>query len=129
MRGLEGSKLRVLVVDDNIDGADSFSVILQALGCITSVAYNGPQALSNAATFDPHLAFVDLEMPGMSGREVVRLLRANHPDRDVRLVCLTGRDSPEDRRLCMEAGFHDFIAKPIAPPTLSAMIVAAQALL
>ena len=123
----ESSKLRVLVVDDNVDGADSFSVLLQALDCITSVAYNGPQALSNASTFDPHLAFVDLEMPGMSGREVVRLLRANHPDRDVRLVCLTGRDFPEERRLCMESGFHDFMAKPMAPSTLAEMIAAAQA--
>ena len=71
----ESSKLRVLVVDDNVDGADSFSVLLQALDCLTSVAYNGPQALSNASTFDPHLAFVDLEMPGMDGKKFVEYAR------------------------------------------------------
>jgi CheY-like chemotaxis protein len=123
----ETSKLRVLVVDDNIDGADALSAVLQAMDCLTAVAYNGPEALNTAATFSPHLAFVDLEMPGMNGRDVVRHLRANHPDRQLRLVCLTGRDLPEDRRLCLEAGFDEFVTKPMEPTALAGMLAAANA--
>ena len=123
----EDLKLRVLVVDDHVDGADAFSAILQAFGCVTSVAHNGPEALSTAATFAPHLAFIDLEMPGMNGREVVRHLRAKYANKDVRLVCLTGRGLPEDKRLCLEAGFDEFVTKPMDPTALSEMVAAASA--
>jgi CheY-like chemotaxis protein len=123
----ETSKLRVLVVDDNVDAADALSAVLQAMDCVTAVAYNGSEALSTATTFHPHLGFVDLEMPGMNGRDVVRHLRANHPDRHVRLVCLTGRGLPEDRRLCLEAGFDEFVTKPMDPTALAGMLAAASA--
>jgi CheY-like chemotaxis protein len=119
-------ELRVLVVDDNVDGADLLGDLLRALGCVTSVAYNGPEGLSKAAMFSPHLAIIDLEMPGMNGRDVVRHLRANHPDREMRLVCLTGRGLPDDRRLCLAAGFDEFVTKPMEPKRLDAMLAAAR---
>jgi CheY-like chemotaxis protein len=123
----EGSKLRVLVVDDHVDGADAFSAVIHAFGCDTAVAYNGPDAIGTASVFSPHLAFIDLEMPRMNGRDVVRHLRANHLERNIHLVCLTGRGLPEDRRLCLEAGFDEFVTKPIEPTALAEMLAAARA--
>jgi CheY-like chemotaxis protein len=123
----EGAKLRVLVVDDNVDGADALSAVLQAFDCVTSVAYNGFEALAAAATFNPHLAIIDLEMPGINGREVVRRLRAEPATRGMRLVCLTGRALPDDRRLCLEAGFDEFVTKPIEQQAIVAMVAMAKA--
>ena len=105
----------ILLVDDDDGVRRILRKVLEAKPY--RVLENG-QPRSACAMFDADpnaidLVVTDLKMPGMSGQEVVRHLRTNHPDRDVRLVCLTGRDFSEDRRLCMEAGFHDFMAKPM----------------
>jgi CheY-like chemotaxis protein len=122
------SKLRVLVVDDSIDAAQTLSMLLEAMGCATSVAFDGRQALDAAAGFEPHLAIIDLEMPGMTGCEVVRRLRSNHPDRISWNVCLTGRGRPDDERQCMEAGFDAFQRKPISDSALSDVLRMAEKL-
>jgi len=57
----------------------------------------------------------------------VRHLRANHPGTDARLVCLTGRGMPDDRRLCLEAGFDEFVTKPLEPAALAGMLSVAKA--
>jgi CheY-like chemotaxis protein len=111
--------IRVLVVDDNVDAADGLGALLEVMGCSVAVAYDGPAGLAAATTLEPHLAFIDLEMPGMNGREVVRQLRASATNSTARLVCLTGRGQPEDKRLCIEAGFDEFITKPASPETLA----------
>lgn len=121
--------LRVLVVDDNVDGAEALCAVLESMGCATAVAFDGAHGLAKAATFDPHLALIDLEMPGMNGCDVARQLRADELGRPARLVCLTGRGQPEDRRLCMAAGFDDFFTKPMRPKCLADMVAAASAAL
>lgn len=83
-------QLRVLVVDDSRDGAETLCALLQCIGCATAVAFDGAQGLAAAAAFDPHLALIDLEMPGMSGCEVARNFRAGKPRSAPRLICLTG---------------------------------------
>lgn len=97
------------------------------MGCTTAVAFDGAQGLATAAGFDPHLALIDLEMPGMSGCDVARHLRAGQARSSARLICLTGRGQPEDRRLCMEAGFDEFFTKPMPPESLSEVVAAANA--
>lgn len=121
--------LRVLVVDDNVDGADALCALLAAMGCSTAVAYNGTQGLAAAAAFDPHLAVIDLEMPDMSGCDVAAQLKADPARRAARLVCLTGRGQPEDRRLCIAAGFDQFFTKPMPPESLADVVAAANAAL
>lgn len=123
------SELRVLVIDDNVDGAQALSALLTAMGCKTCVAHGGAQGLAKAAEFDPHLALIDLEMPDISGCDVVRHLRTGQIHSAARLVCLTGRGQPEDRRLCMEAGFDDFFTKPMLPENLMHLVSAANAAL
>ena len=115
-------RLRVMVVDDSIDGAQSLGALLELLGCAISIAFDGPEALRAAVDFHPHLAIIDLEMPGMSGLDVVRRLRTIHPHRRTWHVCLTGRGRPDDERECLEAGFNAFHRKPIRPDALTELL-------
>lgn len=119
-------RLRVMVVDDSIDGAQALGALLELLGCATSVSFDGPGALRAAVDFNPHLAFIDLEMPGMNGFDVVRQLRTSHPDRSTWHVCLTGRGQPDDERECLEAGFDAFHRKPMQPDALSDLLFAVE---
>jgi CheY-like chemotaxis protein len=66
-------------------------------------------------------------MPGMSGCEVVQHLRSGQVGSAARLVCLTGHGQPEDRRLCMDAGFDDFFTKPMRPESLVELVAEANA--
>jgi CheY-like chemotaxis protein len=121
------ASLRVLVIDDNVDGAEALCAVLSSMGCETAIAFGGAQGLAAAAAFDPDLALIDLEMPDMSGCEVARQLRAPPAHSAARLICLTGRSHPEDQRLCAEAGFDDFYTKPVWPDTLVELVVTAKA--
>lgn len=118
--------LRVLVIDDSVDSAEALGALLALMGCVTAVAHGGMQGLSLAARFGPHLAFIDLEMPGMGGCEVATRLRAADPQGVARLVCLTGRGHPDDRRACLGGGFDDFHTKPISPASLARLVAASS---
>lgn len=120
-------QLRVLVVDDGVDNTEALCALLDSMGCQTAAASSGAEGLAAAASFHPHLAFIDLEMPGMGGCEVVRQLRAGHPACSARLVCLTGRGQARDRRNCLDAGFDDFFTKPLAPASLAQLVAGVQA--
>ena len=61
------SQLRVLVIDDSVDNAEALCALLAVMGCLTAVAFSGTDGVAAAPRFDPHLAFIDLEMPGMGG--------------------------------------------------------------
>ena len=124
---IRSSKLRVLVVDDNLDGAEALCAVLASMGCTTALASDGAQGLAKAGAFDPHLALIDFEMPNMSGCDVARHLRTGPMRSSARLICLTGRSQPDDRRLCIDAGFDDFFTKPMHPARLAEVVVAANA--
>lgn len=125
----ESAALRVLVVDDNVDGAEALCAVLASLGCATAVAFDGAHGLATAAAFDPHLALIDLEMPDMSGCDLARRFKAGQGGSSAWLICLTGRGQSEDRRLCMEAGFDDFFTKPMLPDSLIHVVATANAAL
>jgi len=103
---------RILVVDDNRDTVDTEARLLEALGQSVQRAYDGPSALRIAAEFKPEIVFLDLDMPGMSGLEVARQLRALDPVAKARLVAYTGFARPEYRSAAVAAGFDDVILKP-----------------
>jgi CheY-like chemotaxis protein len=110
--------LRVLVVDDDVDAAQSLCLLLQAMGCRAAATHDAPDGLALAAEFEPELAIIDLEMPGMKGPEMVQHLRLQDASTVAMVVCLTGRHIPENQRSKGKAGFDAFITKPIAPDTL-----------
>ena len=104
---------RVLVVDDNRDSAESLAALLGMLGHEVDQAYDGPAALETARTRFPDLVLLDIGMPGMSGHEVARQIRAEPALLGTTLIALTGYGSPEDRHESRAAGFDGHLVKPI----------------
>jgi PAS domain S-box-containing protein len=104
--------MRVLVVDDNADAAESLAALLEIEGHQTRVAHDGSQALHAARDFHPHVVFLDIGMPGKDGYEVARELRADAQTRDAVLVALTGWGAREDRARSRSAGFDHHLTKP-----------------
>ena len=109
---------RVLVVDDNTDGADLLAMMLQLSGHKTRIAYSGLEALETAVAFRPEVIFLDIGLPGLSGYEVARRFRATPALSPLLLVALTGWGSEEDRRRSKEAGFDIHLTKPVEPAAI-----------
>ena len=106
--------VRVLVVDDNVDAATTMCELLEFLGFETAAAFSGPECLAVAARFDPRLAFVDFDMPGMDGCEAVRQLRLQESEVRPTFICLTGRSGAENQQMCRAAGFDELVTKPMS---------------
>lgn len=104
--------LRVLIVDDNRDGADALGLLMEALGHQIHVTYGGTQALDVAAAFRPDLIFVDLLMPGMNGCELVTKLRHTPALTSVTIVALTGLKDEGHKTLALKAGCNAILTKP-----------------
>ena len=105
--------LRALVVDDNIDAAETLGMLLSAMGLSHRVVFNGRDALAAVAGgFEPDVVFLDLGMPMMDGFEVARRFRRHDAGRDAVLVALTGWNQEEDVARSRDAGFDHHLAKP-----------------
>lgn len=109
------SDRRVLIADDNQDGADSLAMVVTSMGYEVRVAYSGASAVEAARQFEPHIVILDLGMPGMDGLEAARRIRALPAGRSAVLVALTGWGQERDRRLTSEAGFDAHLVKPVDP--------------
>jgi PAS domain S-box-containing protein len=106
-------RLRVLVVDDNVDAAASLAAVLSLDGHETTVVHGGHEAVTCAFESRPDVAILDLGMPGLDGIGVARALRAAPATRAMRLVALTGWGQAADRNLTREAGFDVHLVKPV----------------
>ncbi|MBD8528526.1 MULTISPECIES: PAS domain-containing protein [unclassified Massilia] len=121
-------RLRVLVVDDNVDAADSLAALLGALGHDTRMAHDGPSGLAAARAFLPDLALLDIGLPGMNGHELARAIRASGPGSalcDTVLVALTGWGAASDMTLSHEAGFDQHLTKPVSREALEQALATA----
>jgi len=114
----DAPRLRVLVVDDNRDAADSLAIVLEACGHAVCTAYGGRQALEEVPRFRPDWVLLDIGMPGIDGNEVARRLRATPEGARLKLVAVTGWGQEEDRRLTQAAGFDAHLVKPVEPAAL-----------
>lgn len=103
---------RILVVDDNVDAAESLSLLLSLEGHVVRVAYDGPAVLKAADAFQPEVVLLDIGLPRMDGYEVARRLRERPEMEKVLLVALTGYGQDADRRRSQQAGFHAHLVKP-----------------
>jgi CheY-like chemotaxis protein len=122
------AELRVLIVDDSVDAATSLSYLLQMIGCKTAVAFGGEMGVRVAELFQPALMFLDLNMPGHDGCEVlarIKLLPGNVAR--AMSICLTATGQVDDEQRCLAAGFDQFIQKPLDPHALSDMLRLAHA--
>ncbi len=103
---------RVLIIEDNVDAANSLREALELSEHVVEVAYNGPDGLARARAFRPEITLCDIGLPGMDGYEVARRFRADDALRNIFLVALSGYALPEDLQLAWEAGFSKHMAKP-----------------
>jgi CheY-like chemotaxis protein len=108
----DGVAVKVLVVDDNRDQAQSLTKLLTLLGHEVRLAFDGEQALREAAAFLPDVALVDIGLPGMSGHDVARAIRKDGRLRNTVLVAQTGWGQEHDRQRSREAGFDHHLVKP-----------------
>ena len=116
------SALRVLIVDDNRDGADSLSEMLKLLGNDTRTGYDGQQGVDMAGEYRPDVILLDIGLPKLNGYQVCRLIREQPWGKDVMLIAVTGWGQPEDRRRSKEAGFDHYMVKPVDPHVLMEML-------
>ena len=119
----ETDGLRVLVVDDNVDSADSLSQVMQILGYPVAVAHDGVEAVEMAAAWRPAVVLMDIGMPRMSGLEAARAIRVRCPAASALwLIALSGWGQNEDRRKSHEAGFDHHFVKPVDVEALIELI-------
>jgi PAS domain S-box-containing protein len=124
-----GGPLRVLVVDDNLDAAESLAALLELLGHTTRVAHDGPEGLFLAEEFQPDLAFLDIGLPGMNGYDLAGAIRRMGTMQQVVLIALTGWGAHSDQQQSQEAGFDQHLTKPVSLEALEqALGAAARAL-
>src|SRR5262249_18028864 len=118
----DGRALRVLIVDDNVDAAQSLAVLLNLWGHEVYTAHDGAAALEAAQPWQPEVVLLDRGLPGMDGYEVARRLRAAQGSAGPLLVALTGYAQDEDRRRSQDAGFDRHLVKPVDPEILEALL-------
>ncbi len=118
---------RILVVDDNVDAAESLATVLDLAGNDTRVAHDGIEALAVAEAFRPEVVLLDLGLPRLNGYEVARAIRKQTWGEGMLLVALTGWGQDEDRRKSSEAGFDAHLVKPVAPEELTKLLTARSA--
>lgn len=119
--------LRVLVVDDDVDAAQSLCCLLETLGCTTAATHDGPDGLALAGSFEPELAIIDFEMPGMKGGEVMQHLRLQGVPSLALAVCVTGHNLPLDAGVSSNAGFDAYMTKPVRRDALASLIAQTRA--
>jgi CheY-like chemotaxis protein len=111
--GIEFQPLRVLVVDDHPDAAESLAAVVELLNCPVRSCHNGPTALAVAAEFRPQVCLLDLAMPEMDGLELAVRLREQAGAQPLLLVATTARGDIEARTQTALLGFHEHLLKPI----------------
>jgi CheY-like chemotaxis protein/anti-sigma regulatory factor (Ser/Thr protein kinase) len=121
------SALRILVADDNRDGADSLSDMLQMMGNDTRTAYDGEQAVGAAAEFRPDVVLLDIGMPKLNGHDACRRIREQPWGQGMVLIALTGWGQEEDIRRSQDAGFDRHMVKPVDPVGLMQQLAGLQA--
>jgi len=107
------SSLRILVIDDNQDSAESLAMMLELLGHEVRSATDGLAGLETARGFQPEVMFLDILMPRLSGYDLARSIREQQWGKHVSLVALSGWGRDDDQRRVREAGFNHHLVKPV----------------
>jgi signal transduction histidine kinase len=116
------NKRRILVVDDNLDSAESLTTLLDLTGNETRAAYDGVEAMEVASAFQPQVILLDIGLPELNGYEVAHKIRQQPWGRNVLLIALTGWGQEDDRRRSKEAGFDHHLVKPVEPAVLKRLL-------
>ncbi len=114
--------LKILVVEDNVDSAESMALLLRLNGHEVRIAHDGSSALAEAHSFVPQIVLCDIGLPGMDGYEVAARLREQEAFKQTPLIALTGYGQEESRRRAKEAGFDYHLVKPVEPGALNTVL-------
>jgi two-component system CheB/CheR fusion protein len=112
----------VLVVDDNVDAADSLALLLERVGIRVLVAYDGRSALECFSQQRPDAVVMDIGLPIMDGYETARQMRAQQGEAPLLIIALTGWGHPEDRKRSEAAGFDHHLVKPVLPSEIHGLL-------
>jgi CheY-like chemotaxis protein len=118
---------RILVVDDNVDAAETLTTFLDMIGMQARAVHDGSAAVQAALSFAPDLVLLDIGLPGMNGYEVARAMRSQPELAGITLVALTGWGAEDDRKRAMDAGFNHHLTKPVDLSVLEEMLQRAHA--
>ena len=119
---VEKMSLRILIVDDNKDGADSQAMMLRLMGNETWIAYDGLEGIQMAEQFRPDVILLDIGLPTVSGYEVCRCIREQGWGDDVVLIAVTGWGLSDDRVRAEDAGFDHHLVKPVDSRALARLL-------
>jgi CheY-like chemotaxis protein len=119
---------RVLVVENDVDTAESTARLLRLFGCEVHIALDGPQALATAQRWRPEFILLDIGLPEMDGFEVARRLRQEAWCRETPLIAVTGHGQQEDRQRSRAAGIDHHLLKPVEPGELLALLSGSEAM-
>jgi len=118
----EKSCRRVLVVDDNVDAAQTVAIFLELAGHEVKAVTDGMQALESALEYRPDVIVLDIGLPGIDGFQVAQRLRNTEQTKGALLICVTGYGQDSDRQRAVEAGFDHHLVKPADPYELTRLI-------
>ena len=113
---------RVLIVDDQVDGARMLEILLSTWGHEAQTALNGEDAFRLAQEFLPAFLLIDIVMPSMNGLELARMLKREQWGQSLTLIAITGWSSEASRQAATDAGFDHFLIKPIGASELRAIL-------
>jgi PAS domain S-box-containing protein len=116
--------LRLLVVDDNVDAAESMSLVLTMSGHQVHQAHTGEEALQAAKEYRPDAILMDIGLPGLNGYQVAERLRETPDLRDIVLIAMTGYGQEDDRQRAKQVGFDYHLVKPADPQQLQQLLAA-----
>jgi CheY-like chemotaxis protein/signal transduction histidine kinase len=122
----EGARLRILVADDNADGADSLAMLLQAEGHVVLTAPDGRRAIEVAEAFIPDVILMDVAMPNLDGLAATREIRSRPWGLRIRIIALTAWGQETERRRTREAGMDAHLVKPVDPNALALVLRASE---
>jgi two-component system CheB/CheR fusion protein len=118
-------RLRIVVIEDNQDAADSLRMLLELLGHEVRVAYTGPEGVQLAREWAPTVVLSDIGLPGLDGFGVARALRRNKATANTHLIAITAYGDDDNRRRAQECGFDHFLTKPMSSDVLQRLLASA----
>jgi CheY-like chemotaxis protein len=119
---VDSSRLKILIADDNADGADSLAMLLQTQGYMVLTAADGRRAVELSEAFRPDVILMDVGMPQLDGLQATRAIRLQPWGARIRIIALTAWGGDAERRRTLEAGMNYHLVKPVDPQALAALL-------
>ena len=116
------SKLKVLIVEDHPDSRFLMVLAMERWGYEVLEARDGREAMARIESVDFNLVIIDIALPFVSGREVGRSIKSDPRTKHIPILAVTGLDTAENRKMCLQAGFDDFLSKPFAIASLKTKV-------